>query len=58
MQEVGFQVDDCSQAFRQRTLDAKAFSVRGVFKEKRKHMRIEISEGGEKGRKGGQSFGS
>lgn len=22
----------------------KAFSVRGVFKEKRKHMRIEISE--------------
>lgn len=55
---MGFQVDDCSQAFRQRTLDAKAFSVRGVFKEKRKHMRIEISEGGEKGRKGGQSFGS
>lgn len=57
MQEVGLQVDDWSQAFRQRTLEAKAFGVRGVFKEKRKHMRIEISEGGEKGRRGGQNFG-
>ena len=45
------------KAFRQRTLDAKAFGVPGVFKEKRKHVRIEISEGGEKGRRGGQSFG-
>lgn len=54
---MGLQVDDWSQAFRQRTLEAKAFGVRGVFKEKRKHMRIEISEGGEKGRRGGQNFG-
>ena len=57
MEEVELQVDDWRKAFRQRTLDAKAFGVPGVFKEKRKHVRIEISEGGEKGRRGGQSFG-
>lgn len=54
---MGLQADDWRKAFRQRTLDAKAFGVPGVFKEKRKHVRIEISEGGEKGRRGGQSFG-
>lgn len=54
---MGLQVDDWRLAFRQRTLDAKAFGIPGVFKEKRKHVRLEISEGGGKGRRGGQRCG-
>ena len=33
------------------------YIIKKEKRKKRKHMRIEISEGGEKGRRGGQNFG-